>query len=267
MAEPSPGSSRDAVGILTEDAALYRELSGGLRSRDVPVVSLLRGEKVPRGVAVVVTSVREAGAVDFPSVVKARHGRWEETWVILQVALRARPEEVDVTVGVDPGPRPGLAVVLDGKRCVASGILDRPEEVAAVGLHIRETFPRWGRMRFRVGNGDHVHQCRIVNALLPLGMPVEVVDERGTTPHGMRNNDPVSAMAIALTRGERVRGQMAHAITERELRNLQRLSRERTGGRLTIPRDLAAEVLKGRMSLTGAIAMAKGARQGPPPRG
>jgi hypothetical protein len=108
---------------------------------------------------------------------------------------------------------------------------------------------------FRVGAGDPHPRARILNALGSLRLPVELVDESGTTPHGRRRpRDPQSAEQIARARGPRVRERDTRVrITRGEVANVQRLSREESGGRFTIPRTLALEVLEGRLSLPEAL--------------
>lgn len=248
----------ETIGILTDDPVLYGEISSFLTSKGVPIVSLTGNEKIPKDVRAVVTSYGEENKVSFPTVISARRNLMVEMWILIQVMTGQSPPDGRVTIGIDPGPRPGFAVVVDDEKCIASGVVSRPEEVAALGRSIRERFPHWRTLKFRVGNGDHVHQARIVNSLLPLGLPVEVVDEHGTTPHGMRNNDEISAVFIAMTGGRRLRYGLKHSITEREARNAQRLSREYTGGKYTIPKELATKVLEGEMTFPEALESVKG---------
>jgi hypothetical protein len=240
-----------AIGILTDDPALYGELARFLRERQVEVVSLLPGRRVPARVAVLVTSEAEAPTLRFERIVIARPGRMSEAWAAIQVALGHEETPEELVVGVDPGSRPGYAV-MDGAQCIASGIAESPEGVALLLGRLRQTFPATP-VRFRVGDGDRVHQVRTVNALLGLRSPVELVDERRTTLRGRRDNDVLSAMSIACTPGRRVSHRMDLRITTGEVSNLQRLSREHSGGRYTIPRGYASEVLKGRISLNDAL--------------
>ncbi|MCI4361343.1 MAG: hypothetical protein L3J91_06520, partial [Thermoplasmata archaeon] len=159
----------------------------------------------------------------------------------------------DLVVGIDPGPRPGYAI-LEGPRVIGQGIVESPEEVARLGSHLRRRFPTRA-IRFRVGSGDRLSRDRIVNALLPLRRPIEVVDEHRTTPRGQRRpRDAIAARAIASSSGRRVHGRALLTITPGEVANLQRLSREGSGGQFTIPRQLAEGVLRGELTLTEALA-------------
>lgn len=252
----------ESIGILTRDPALYGELARFFQEKKVPVVSLIPGRRVPGRVGVVVTSEVEAKELGFRKVVVARSGRMLEAWAAIQIALGGGPSSSpELIVGVDPGQRPGYAV-LDGGRCVASGIAESPEAVAMIGARLRQSFPETS-IRFRVGNGDPIRQARTVNALLQLHLIVELVDERRTTLPGRRANDLLSAKAIATSPGRRVSHRMDVHVTDGEIADLQRLSRERSGGRLTIPREVASAVLSGELSLGQALESTARAKRSP----
>ena len=216
-------------------------------------MSLLPGERIPDRVAVVLTSPTEASAIPHEHVVAVppegdRTGLWAEVAGALTLH-----EPSDLMDGIDPGPRPGYAVLSQG-RPIAQGVLDDPESVGRLGSHLKRRFP--SRMiRIRVGSGDRTSRDRILAALMSVHRPVELVDEQGTTPRGRRRpRDPEAARAIAQTAGRIVRERPSLALTPGEIANVQRLSREGSGGRFTIPRALAARVLRGELSLADAIA-------------
>ena len=212
----------------------------------------------------VLTSVAEANAISHPLVlVVPLEGDRTAMWAAVESALGAGEPTDDLTIGVDPGPRPGYAI-LEGPRLIGEGILDSPEEVARLGSHLRRSFPTRS-IRFRVGSGDRLSRDRILNALLPLRRPIEVVDEHRTTPRGQRRpRDAIAARAIARTSGRRVHGRALLTITPGEIANLQRVSREGSGGQFTIPRRVAEGVLRGELTLTEALA--EGERRYRPPR-
>ncbi len=253
------------VALVTRDPALYAELAGAMRERRTPSVSLLPGQRIPARAAVVLTSPAEVELIDHPRVLAVPEvGGRAALWAAVESALRADAIHEEVVVGFDPGPRPGYAVISGGTLLV-TGTLDSPEEAAPLGTHVRHRFP--GRdVRFRVGSGDPLTRNRIVNALLPLHRPIEIANERGTTPRGLRvHRDGAAAGAIARTPGRTVHGTTSLSATPGEISNLQRVSREGSGGRFTISRDVAVRVLQGELTLGDALA--DGARRyGPPSR-
>ncbi len=177
--------------------------------------------------------------------------------------MDAEDRDGEVVVGVDPGPQPGYAVWV-GDSCIAEGILESPESVAIFASQIHHRFPS-RHVLFRVGGGDPPDRNRIVNQLLAHHRSIEVVDEHRTTPRGHRRpRDAAAARSIAQIRGDAVRERLALTFTAGEIANLQRLSREHSGGRFTISRSTAVQVLRGDVSLAEAVAAA---HPGPRPSG
>jgi len=260
------------VALVTHDPALYSELATELRERHVPTVSLLPGQRVPETAAVVLTTAEEASKIRHSRIVVVPpEGDRTALWAEVSSALYDDAES-ELVVGIDPGPRPGYAV-LSGDRSIAEGVLDDPEAVGRLGTHLRRRFPA-KLLRFRVGSGDRLSRDRIVNVLLGLQRPVEIVNEQGTTPRGRRRpRDPAAARAIARSEGRPVHDRAPLTTRPGEIANLQRQSREGSGGRFTIPRHLAERVLKGELTLNEAIAegqqryaprLQPGRRQNPP---
>jgi hypothetical protein len=242
------------VAIATRNPVLYADLAAWLREQRLPSVSVWPGDRLPSSVAAVLTSAEEAGAIHHAHVLEA--GEDGDRTALLAAVRHAmgvgRPDD-ELIVGIDPGPRPGYAVLAEG-RTLAEGTLETPEAAGRLGSLLRHRFPGHP-IRFRVGRGDHVARDRILNALVPLRRPVELVDERGTTPRGHRRpRDAAAAKAIARSAGEPIHGQAAVRVTPGEVANLQRLSRLGSGGSFTIPKTLAQRVLRGEISFPDAIA-------------
>ncbi len=251
-----------AVAIVTRDPALYGELAGFLRERRLPSVSLLPGQRIPDRVAVVLTSVEEAEGIDHPRVLAvAENGDHRALRAAVEHALESGLASEEIVVGLDPGPRPGYAV-LSGDSCLDEGCLDSPESVGPFASHLHHRFPS-RHVLFRVGSGDPPARNRIVNVLLEHRRSVELVNEAGTTPRGHRRpRDALAARSIARGSGEHVRAPFRLTFTAGEIANLQRLSREGSGGRITISRSSAQRVLAGEISLADAVAQSI-----PPSRG
>ncbi len=247
-----------AVGLVTGDPALYHELAGFLRERHWPSVSLLPGGRIPDRVAVVLTSPREAGLISHSNVLAVgEEVDRRALGAAIRHALEASPQGCAIVVGIDPGPRPGYAV-LAGESVIGEGSLESPEAVGSFASHLRHRFAS-RHVLFRVGTGDPPSRNRIVNSLLDLQRTVELVNERGTTPRGSRRpRDAAAARRIAATPGPAVREHLTGVITPGEISNLQRLSREGSGGRVTISRSSAHQVLEGKLTLAEAVAEALG---------
>jgi hypothetical protein len=243
-----------SVALVTRDPVLYGELAGFLRERRLPSVSLLPGQRIPDRVAVVLTSLDEAPEISHPHVlVVAEDGDRRALGAAVEHALELGPQTGDLVVGIDPGPRPGYAVFA-GDTCIGEGILDSPEAAGAFSGQLHHRFAS-RRVLFRVGAGDPPRRNRIVNALLTHRRTVELVDEQGTTPRGHRRpRDALAARSIARGVGRSVRDHLPTNPTPGEVANTQRLSREGSGGLVTISRSSAHRVLRGEISMADAVA-------------
>jgi hypothetical protein len=249
-----------SVALVTRDPGLYHELAGFLRERRFPSVSLLPGERIPESVAVVLTSDDELEQIEHPNVLPVEVGGDRRALgAAIAHALNPAADAESLVVGIDPGPRPGYAILCGGLS-LGEGALESPEAVGTLAVQLRHRFPS-RRLVYRVGSGDPPARNRIVNILLSRRRTVELVDENGTTPHGRRRpRDALAARRIGATAGSAVHEPLVATITAGEIANVQRLSREGSGGRLTISRSSAHRVLRGEVTLAEAVdqAIARG---------
>lgn len=241
---------RKVLGLLTEDFRLYHDVVAALKAREIPFRSLIRGEPVPRDVGAVLTSPAEAAGIPFSDVVAVENV--EDAIARSLQILRGRHRWREFVIGVDPGAEPGVAFVGDGE-VVDTRAAGSPEGVADIVRSALLGFPA-ERVRLRVGHGDPTNRNRIINALAPLGLPVEIVNEKGTTPR-VPSPTPDADAAIEIARGRGVRAARFYVIepTEGEVREIQRQSRLRSGGEMTISQGLARRVAKGDLTIVEAI--------------
>ncbi|MBI4417004.1 MAG: hypothetical protein HY557_08475 [Euryarchaeota archaeon] len=248
---------RKVLGVLTEDFRLYHDLVTALKARDVPFRSLSLHDPIPRDVGVILTSPEEAPHVRFPEVVPCEDIA-DAVARALQI-LRGRRRWRELVVGVDPGAAPGIAFLGDGD-VIDTRVAGSPEEVASVVRSALLGFPT-ERVRLRIGHGDPTNRNRIINALAPLGLPVEIVDEKGTT-HRTPSPDADAAVEIARSRGVRAARYYTVEPTPGEVREVQRQSRLTSEGRVTISTGLARRVARGELTLGEAIECHRRSREG-----
>ena len=163
-----------------------------------------------------------------------------------------------IFIGIDPGEYPGVAVVGDNILLHKTSV-DSPEKVAAVIKRILKEYPAHQTL-IRVGHGSITIRNRIINSLIPIGIPIEIVDETETTDSKQTTRpkrDRKAATSIALMHGGKVQTKLPLKPTKGEIRNIQERSRKLTNGQYSISEKTAIQVLNGQISLTEAIELEK----------
>ena len=243
---------RKVLGILTEDFRLYHDLVAALKARDLPFVSLSFARRIPDSVGAVLTSPAEASRIRLRHIVPVDD--IDSSVAKAMQIVKGKTSWTELWIGIDPGREPGVAIIGDGD-VIDTRIAATPE---AVALHVRQatrTFPAQDA-RIRIGHGDPTNRNRILNALAREGLPVEIVDEAGTTRR-THQPDVDAAINIARTAGRRVQPPFEVRPTPGEVRETQRRSRLDSGGVVTISTELARAVARGDLSLEEAIARAR----------
>lgn len=236
------------IGVMTDDFRFFYELVKELKGRGQPFLSLGLNDPIPSSVGVVITTESEKGMVRFHSVVaddRAKHA--------VDVALGRLQGGKDfacLTIGIDPGSRPGIAVLGDG--CVLlTDVIASPEQVADAVANVLSCFSHSNSV-VKIGHGDRTNRNRIIRAVWYSVGAVEVVDETSTTRR-TQAPDVDAALSIATSSGRRILSPPEICPTQGEIRDIQRLSRIESEGRVTISADLAESVAKGDLTLQEAV--------------
>jgi hypothetical protein len=164
-------------------------------------------------------------------------------------------------IGIDPGEEPGIAVLSNG---IVEAVYRVPlGQAVDVIERIKQTY---SDILVRIGHGARLASMRLANSLVAQGIPVELVDESGTSPYlgkgtgGAAISDIVAAINIAYTQGVRV-GHQEILPSKGEIRWIQERSRELSEGRTTISRQLAKRVAIGEITITEALTEHKRTKQ------
>jgi hypothetical protein len=176
--------------------------------------------------------------------VKATVSKWSLT-------RRRESPPSTLTVGFDSGPRPGCAFLIDGQ---PMGTKETHSILEAVEwlLHLVQALEP-NAVLVRIGHGSPTHRDQLINHVLSLGFNVEMVNEHRTSGGTSRHAHGASALKIALQAGTSIHEQRTLKPTPGELRNLQRISRLRSKGKLTISMDVARLVSHGELSMDEAL--------------
>jgi len=232
--------------VATEDFEVYHDVVNELRSRGAEFTTIEPEADVPADVRVVITGVDEVLDTDAPVVVAEPD---EPRRAVEEAFALLRGSTGRTTVGIDPGERPGIAV-LRGETVVS--VFHVPIEDAAEVV-CRELADAVDPV-VRVGDGARLQGTRIIDDLD--GFRVELVDETGTTPSlgtGARGmGDVLAAVNIARLDGEVVENRTITP-TAGEIQLIKNRSRERSTENRTINEELARRVAVGELTLDEAI--------------
>ncbi|CAC12260.1 conserved hypothetical protein [Thermoplasma acidophilum] len=183
------------VGIITSDFKFYHDVIKQLRLWKIPFVSLDLKGNIPDDVVVILSSIRDD--IDLPDQVKAQDG--------LDGIRRAIPRLLnktmfkDLTIGIDPGPKPGIAVfgddvLLEAFECPT--VFSVRKFVDSISMSYS-----YENITIKIGNGDRPNRDIIMNRLSDVDISIEVVNEKNTsTPHKIHDN-ALSAARIAQING------------------------------------------------------------------
>lgn len=247
-----------SIAILTEDFSAYHDLIRALRVADVPFESLVFGDAVPERVGAIITTEAERHRVPSPNVV-VMDGDARQAVASARRMVEGKEKYGSLILGVDPGEKPGFAVIADGEVLYAKEA-ESPEAVADLIQEAIDAYPS-ASYTARVGHAGQTHRDRILNALAQIPVTVEIVDEAETTGNHTRmsgQRNIAAAITIAMSGGERIPKRVRKlSPTDGEIQDLQQRSRERSEGRITISQDLARKVASGEMSMENAIRVQK----------
>ena len=228
---------------MVEDKRLEYRFMEELKRRGIPFMLLT---SYSENVDVIVSDVPQ----DFEAIV-AKDAEIMARRVISY--LYGKKKFHKIVVGIDPGPKPGVAVVGDG-------LIVEEIHLSSVNLIknvVDNIYAGYAPEKFliRVGNGDVVNRNRIINFLVE-DYAVEIVDERNTS-NSITNSDVESAKNIAFARGNVVSKKLNTIVREGHLREIQRRSRIESKGMITISKSLALRVLLGEITMNEAINIAR----------
>ena len=235
--------------VATEDFEMYHDVVAELRDRGVAFTTQEPGADLPDGAQVVIRAADEDDPLpaDVAAVAAAagdaRHAVEEAVSVL-------RGAEGRIIVGVDPGPRPGIAVLAGGTVLAAFQV---PLSEAAAAIR-RETEDATDPL-VRIGDGARLQGAHLLNDLDD--HTVELVDEAGTTPYlgtGARGMGDVLAAVNIARRSGAVTESREIEPTPGELQRIKDRSRRASENDRTIDEGLARRVAAGELTVGEALA-------------
>ncbi|QPV63334.1 hypothetical protein I7X12_01485 [Halosimplex litoreum] len=234
--------------VATADFEVYHGVVNELRDRGVTFTTIELDDTLPERTTVVVSAAgEEPPTPDDVPVVRADPD--DPRRAVDEVLATLRGGSGRTVVGVDPGERPGVAVC-SGEMVVATFHVPLADAAEVVREEVDDAVDPL----VRVGDGARLQGAKIIDDLEEI--PVELVDETGTTPYlgtGARGmGDVLAAVNIARLEGERVESRTIEPTTG-ELQRIKERSRERSEENRAIDEELARRVALGELSLDEAL--------------
>jgi hypothetical protein len=234
--------------VATADFRVYHGVVNELRDRGVTFTTVELDDDLPERTEVVVTAEGEEPRVPEGTPL-VRVDPDDPRRAVDEALAILRGSSGRTVIGVDPGDRPGIAV-LAGETVVAAFSVPLSD---AAGV-IREEAAEAVDPLVRVGDGARLQGAKIVDDLDDV--PVELVDETGTTPYlgtGARGmGDVLAAVNIARLEGERVDSRSIDP-TAGELERIKERSREVGEDNRAIDETLARRVASGDLTIEEAL--------------
>jgi hypothetical protein len=247
------------LGVYTKDFSLYHDLLKVLGKRKIAYVSLPSIKHIPSKIGVILTSNSELHDIKSTKVIAADAYDSVDHAVDLALQMLIGKELYSkVYIGIDPGEQPGVAIVGDDI-LLQKTYVENPEKVATIVKRFLREYPATESL-IRIGHGSIITRNRIINSLIPLRVPIEIVDETKTTSKkqaGRHERDSESAAAIAFLPGGKVQRRLPLEPTRGDVKNVQERSRQLTNGQFSISEKTAIRVLKGELSLKEAVELEK----------
>tara|TARA_B100000459_G_scaffold119340_1_gene71995 strand:- start:131 stop:922 length:792 start_codon:yes stop_codon:yes gene_type:complete len=238
------------VAVRTDDFRLAYRLLGRLRDSGIEHMQLDTENPVPNRVDFWIASHAEVGQTNDVRGIGCAVEEIDSVISSIMNRIAVGEKVQRICFGIDPGPRPGLSWIADGRPAGSMQMESVDATVDYVEAILNDFMPPESVVR--IGNGSPTISSRIANVCLARGLAVQFVDETSTST-GSRHDHVSAARRICSKEGIPVTERLRVIPTDGEVREIQRRSRGISEGRLTIPSKLARAVAVGRLTLSEAV--------------
>ncbi|WP_410766719.1 hypothetical protein [Haloferax sp. DFSO60] len=233
--------------VATADFELYHEAVAELRNRGVDFTTVEPGDPLPERTTVLITGPDDD--VSETDISRVTASGDEARRAVDEALALLRGGDGRTIIGIDPGTRPGIAV-LAGETIVAAFHVPLADAVSVIEREAKDAIDPL----VRIGDGARLQGAKLINELQ--GIPIELVDETGTTPYlgtGARGmGDVLAAVNIAQMAGEPIESREITP-TDGELQRIKSRSREESEDNRTIDEELARRVAAGELDIHEAL--------------
>ncbi len=186
-------------GIYTDDFRFYYRAIKTLKEWKLPYCSIDNATDIPIDVPIVLSSLKDDQIIKF----QIRANSPERAIRKALPILAGKREFTSLVIGIDPGPKPGVAVSADMIIVEAKELPSISDAVLFVKGVLSDY--NYRQSKIKLGNGDKPNRKKLIFHLVQLDVEVNIVNEKGTSgPHAIHNN-ALSAARITLIDDSRFR--------------------------------------------------------------
>ncbi len=179
------------VGIYTHDFKFYHDVIRDLKVWNLPFFSITDLYSIPEDIKVILSSNRDTftlyGQVKAASSIEG---------IRKSLARLLNKNSFErIVIGIDPGPKPGIAVMADNVLMEAfecPSICEIRHDVLAIANSYEYNY-----FIIKIGNGDRPNRDAIIKTLKNVAPVIIVNEENTSTPHKIHDN-ALSAARISL---------------------------------------------------------------------
>lgn len=265
------------IALITKDIKFYSEIAKKLKEKNEKFLSLTPEQEIPPNISVVITTKKEEKIIkerkDFKFKIIAENNAskaFEEL-----IFLNTERNYKKIVIGIDPGKNIGISAIgfpLYGEQESRSSaniiyeaeVSSRKELVSTIKKLCKKIRSR--EIKIKIGRKGSWYRDLIIKELLRnFKFDIELVDEHKTSKLARNEKrkgrtsmsiNVVSAREIAFKEGKKIEKNKEKNITLGEIKAIQKESRK-ISGNITISRELAENVLKGKLSIRKAIEIQK----------
>ncbi|MGQ9720628.1 MAG: hypothetical protein ACUVXA_04805 [Candidatus Jordarchaeum sp.] len=239
------------IAVVTSNMRLYYKVVQELKNEGIYFISIKPGEAIPKEIKCVITSSSEEKLTLHPNILIVDDEDSNPIVPRLRYVL-TESEPSLIIVGVDPGKTYGIAVLIN-KKVLETHKSFSSKEAAEIIKNILKTFPAVRRI-IRIGTGNPLYYKQLLELLKEVDADLELVNEFETSRGSRATKDTKAAIAIANKKGLKPQEfEKLQMIKKGVIKNIQKMSRQASQGKITIDESNALRVAKGEISLDLAI--------------
>lgn len=225
------------IGLYINDFALLNNITSKIKDKNIKLRHVKNTPIIDNEIRVLISKKRIKGC-KIPQI-------QPENLDILELRIRCEIYNCsELIIGIDPGGVNGLSVI-GSERILFVDTYKKVEEMATI---IKSMDLEIGLKTIKIGSGSPPERTRIIDSLRQFSSIIQLVNEQNSGS----GSHTKAATRIALRKGI-LEPKKDYIPKAGEIAWIQQESRRRSKGLVTIDKELAYEILIGKISMNNAI--------------